>query len=331
MKTQRPLLLAVCLGLLLTLRAGAHPYASGITNKSGVISWVLNEPATDVKILFDNSSVTNDLGSGRPVMGTNTFNLTGHTNFSIVVYKVGSNALNQISSDTTVLNNSFYAPRGVAVNKNPKTWNFGRIYVANANPGTTAARTVTKGIYTLDAASEDCLGLGNTAATAGMSLGNSTTYSPYKLFVGPDDNLYVGDAGTSTIGGVWIVDPNLTVSSNIFGLANPSTNTATKGTNFGRIIGTPNITGSLASGNMVLRLTSWDLNLDNSSGGRSTPPPRVTKTFTNTILAPAHCLGRASLRSLRIRSPIAQSTRSPWMWQLLRTENTLSPWCAMPV
>ena len=131
MKTRRPLLRVICLCLLMTLRAGAHPYASGVTNNSGAISWVLNEPATDVKILFDNGTVTNDLGSA-PVMGTNTFSLTGHTNFSIVVYKVASNALNQISSDNTILNN-FWGPRGAAVNKNPKTWNFGRIYVAECS------------------------------------------------------------------------------------------------------------------------------------------------------------------------------------------------------
>lgn len=268
MKKTCPSLLAVCLGILLPFRAPAHPYASGVTNQSGTISWVLNESATDVKILFDNGTLTNDLGS-TPVVGTNTFNLAGHTNFSIVVYKVGSNVLNQISSDAN-FNNNFYGPRGVAVNKNPNTWNFGRIYVANANPSLAADnRPTTKGIYALDAASEDFLGLVNTAATAGMALGTGTsgaTFSPFKLAVGPDDALYVGDSATGKIGGVWRVDPNLAASTNIFGLATPSGNSTTKGTNFGRSIGTPNVTGSLAGSNLVLTLTAWDLNLVNSSG-----------------------------------------------------------------
>src|SRR5215469_14622073 len=161
MNKRRFFLAAIILVALLALRAGAHPYASGITNQGGVISWVLNEPATDVKILFDNGTVTNDLGSA-PVMGVNTFNLGAHTNFAIVVYKVGSNALNLISSDVNVYNN-FFGPRGVAVNQNPKTWNFGRIYVASANPGNSSNnRNTTKGIYALDAASEDVLNLGNT-------------------------------------------------------------------------------------------------------------------------------------------------------------------------
>ncbi len=245
--------------------AGAHPYASGLTNNSGVISWVLNETATDVKVVFDNGATTIDYGSGLMV-GTNVFTLGSHTNFSIVVFKVGSNVLNQISSDANIYND-FHGPRGVAINKNPKTWNFGRIYVANASPGSAGARPITtRGIYALDAASGDCLGLGNSAATAGMFLGSSTTFSPYKLAVGPDDALYVGDASTGTIGGVWCVDANLATSVDIFELTNPGNNSPTSGVNYGRAAGTRIVTGSLAAGNLVLTMTAWDLNLANPPG-----------------------------------------------------------------
>jgi hypothetical protein len=255
----------LCLWLLPVGRVAANPYASGVTNKSGIISWVLNESATDVKIIFDNGKTTNDLGSS-PVVGTNAFNAGSHTNFAIVVYKAGSGALAQISSDANV-NNNFYGPRGVAVNKNGKTWNFGRIYVSSANPGEAGyGRKTTKGVYVMDAASEDFTGRGATAATAGMSLGTSTTYSPYKLCVGPDDTVYVGDGSASKTGGVWRTDPNLSASTNIFGLANPSTNKTAAGTNFGEVIGTPNVSGSTAGGNLVLTMTAWNLNLINSSG-----------------------------------------------------------------
>jgi hexosaminidase len=267
MRSRSISIVGVCLGLLLAHLAGAHPYASGLTNQNGAISWVLNEPATDVKILFDNGKVTNDLGAS-PIVGTNTFLLGAHTNFAIVVYKVGSNTLAQISSDANV-NNNFWGPRGVAVNPNPKTWNFGRVYVVNASAGSVPLRTLTKGVYAMDAASEDCLNLGNTGATAGMSLGNNTTYSPYKLSVGPDDYVYIGDAASSVIGGVWRVDPSLKTSANFFGLANPSTNTTTTGTNFGRAIGTPNVSGTLAASNLVLTLMEWDLNY--SSNGTYFP------------------------------------------------------------
>ena len=266
MTIKHSILAALFLSLLRPSELGAHPYASGITNLGGgVISWVLNEPATDVKVVFDGGTVSNDLGS-TPVVGKNTFSLEAHTNFAIVVFKVGANSITQISSDLNLYNN-FYAPRGVAVNQNAKTWNFGRIYIASANAGQASDnRTTTKGIYCMDAASEDILNEGNTAATAGMSLGTSTTYSPYKLYVGPDDSVYAGDAASSRIGGVWRLDPNLAVSSSLFGLANPSTNTATSGTNFGRVVGTPIVSGSLQSNNLVLTFTAWDLNLANSSG-----------------------------------------------------------------
>ena len=243
--------------------AEAHPYASGVTNSNGVVSWVLNETASDVSVIFDNGATTNDYGPGLSV-GINSFALGAHTNFSIVVYKVGNNALTQISSDANSYNR-FYAPRGVAVNRNPRTRNFGRIYVASANTGSAGGvPTTTRGIYALDAASEDCLGLGSTAATAGMALGNNTSYSPYKLFVGPDDALYVGDAASGTIGGVWRVDANLTTSVSLFGLGNPSANGLSYGLNWGRAIGTPNVTGSLATSDLVLTMTAWDLNLIDS-------------------------------------------------------------------
>lgn len=261
----KKLAFAIGIFLLPALRLAAHPYASGVTNANGTISWVLNESATDVKIIYDNGTTTNDLGS-TPVVGTNTFRVGGHTNFAIVVYKAGTGALTQISSDDNI-NNNFYGPRGVTVNKNPKTWNFGRVYVASANPGQADfGRDTGKGIYIMDAASEDFLGRGTNPATAGMTLATSTTYSPYKLCVGPDDTLYVADGGSSKMGGVWRTDPNCAGSTNIFGLANPSTNKTSSGTNFGRVIGTPNVSGSLAGGNLVLTLTSWDLNLINSSG-----------------------------------------------------------------
>jgi hypothetical protein len=117
--TGKTFIAALCLVLLPVARVAAHPYASGVTNKAGTISWVLNESASDVKIIFDNGTTTNDLGSA-PVVGTNKFSLSTHTNFAIVVYKAGSGALSQISSDNDIYDN-FYGPRGVTVNKNPKT------------------------------------------------------------------------------------------------------------------------------------------------------------------------------------------------------------------
>src|SRR5665213_62068 len=265
MKKRRSLLLAVCIGMLPAFRLLAHPYASGITNSSGTVKWILNESATDVKILFDNGGVAVDLGS-TPVVGSNSFSLGTHTNFAIKVFKVGSNVVTQISSDSTT-NNNFHAPRGVVVNQNPKKWNFGRIYVANADKGAAGVRpTTSKGIYVMDAASDDTFGRGNYASFGGMSLGTDTTYAPFKLGIGPDDALYVGDNSAAKIGGVWAVDPSVIASTNLFGLADPSTNIDGFGTNFGTSIGTPNVTGTKAGGNLTLTLTAWYLDLVNPPG-----------------------------------------------------------------
>src|SRR5256885_4162207 len=51
---------------------------------------------------------------------------------------------------------------------------------------------------------------------------SSTTYAPYKCFVGPDDKLYVGDSsglnsGATTAGEpVWMIDPDMTSSNRLF-------------------------------------------------------------------------------------------------------------------
>lgn len=259
------LLLIIALETL-GLNALAHPYASGLTNNNGTISWVLNESATDVQILFDNGTVTQDLGSA-PVVGTNLFALGTHTNYAIVVQKTGLGSLNQISSDANV-NNNFSGPHGVAVNTNFHNSNFGRVYVANAGSGTVNGRATTPGVYVVDAASGDVYGRGATAATAGMTFGSSsgTGFGPDKLSVGPDDSVYVGDSGNGAIGGVWLVSAALTTSTELFGPGKPTTNSATRGTNFGRFIGTPNVTGSLTAGNLSLNAIEWDLDLCNPPG-----------------------------------------------------------------
>src|SRR5665213_613602 len=85
MKKYWTLLFAVGVGMLPASRLVAHPYASGITNNNGTIYWILNESATDVKIQYDNNSVVNDLGSA-PSVGTNSFALGSHTNYSCLLY-----------------------------------------------------------------------------------------------------------------------------------------------------------------------------------------------------------------------------------------------------
>jgi len=107
----------------------AHPYASGVTNSSGTIKFILNESATDVKVSFDRGSMTNDLGA--MAKGSQSFALGAHTNYAIIVSKAGSGVFTQISSDASNAV-QFIAPRGVGVNINPQRPNFGTIYVCSS-------------------------------------------------------------------------------------------------------------------------------------------------------------------------------------------------------
>jgi photosystem II stability/assembly factor-like uncharacterized protein len=262
----KSLALLRCLLLLVIIFAAAsshaHPYASGLTNTGSTIRFILNEPATGVHVIYGNNGATNDLGPLNA--GLNSFSLTYNSttwsNFSIVVSNIGSSAVTQISVDAT--NNSIFGPRGVAVNRNPATRNFGRIYICNANAGTPPAadaplQTTYRGIYILNADTTDCLGRGTNSSLGGMTLGSSTTYGPHKIFVGPDDAVFIGDSSGGGLNGtipggasVWKADPDITVSTAVLKYALPQTN-------FGPCQSTPFVLGSTNAGNLELFSLMW--------------------------------------------------------------------------
>src|SRR5437773_9903 len=128
-------------------------------------------------------------------------------------------ALLQLSDDSTLFH--FNAPRGVAVNRNPASPYFGRIYVADSVAGTTSAtsnavaRSLSDGIYALNPDASDALGQGDTPRTGGIAFDTSGTpgnapaaNSPWHIEVGEDDNLYVSDFSSVT-GTIWQTDPNV--------------------------------------------------------------------------------------------------------------------------
>jgi len=254
--------------------AKAHPYASGVTVSGGNVSFILNESATDIKVMFDNNTVTNDLGAMDA--GLKSFALGSHTNFSISVFKLGPGVPTTISPNTN--ENAlvdFVAPRGVNVNRNPQRKNFGRIYVANAANGGDSVRTVGKGVYVLNADFSDALGYGNTAhptsLPAGTAWGTSPNYAPYKVYVGPDDMVYVGDAGfynsSYTCGEpVWMLDPDLTTVSGMFAYIGQPGGTTGVADNAGPCLSTPFVTGSLATGDLVLTCLFWNYAAPDAGG-----------------------------------------------------------------
>jgi hypothetical protein len=232
--------------------AKAHPYASGITNSAGTIKFILNESADNVKVRFDSGSVTNDLGA--LAQGVQSFSLGAHTNYQIVVSKVGSGTPSQLSVDS---NNfvKFNSPRGVAVNLNPKTRNFGRIYIANSAAGAANGRNVGDGLYVINADQTDCVGQGDAPLNAGVNYGTGGASAPWKLGVGPDDLVYVNDFSTAAAT-TWLYDPDLST----VGLAGISaTNQVFEGigenvntTVHTDCASTPVVRGSLKSSNLVI-------------------------------------------------------------------------------
>ena len=239
----------------------SQAYASGVANNAGQIQYRLNAPAGAVQVAFDNGSAVTNLGSQSA--GLQSFSLGSHTNYSIVVSSRGSGSPMQISVDSTL--NDFYGPRGVAVNLNAKNPNFGRVYVANAASGTDSRRSTQRGVYALNADLSDAFGYGATAyppigtATNQIQYGSSTTYGPYHLFVGPDDMVYLADAsgatgvGTTVGGGVWMLSPDLTKTVDLFAF-----NGTANSPGLVCVVGTPNVSGSVASGNLVLYTVEWN-------------------------------------------------------------------------
>jgi hypothetical protein len=224
-KTQR-VVLGAALGLLMVATPSAlraTPYASGITNDSGTVSFILNEPADNVKIIFDGGGVgnTNDLGA--LPKGVASFSLGSHTSWAIHVTKSTALAWTQISADTNVYN-QFYQPRSTAVNRNPASPAFGRVYVlenGNSSLGgsTGTGRVINKGIYAMNGDLSDALGQGNTGLKGGLDtivgengtsyfLSVNSAYDPWKLVVGEDDYLYIPNAN-NPLGSLARVDANL--------------------------------------------------------------------------------------------------------------------------
>jgi hypothetical protein len=245
----------VALTWAVTSTAEAAPYASNLTVSGTTVSFILNESADFVGYSING-------GPKVPLLktpGSQTFFLDSPSDsFSIEAYKAlgtgwirpttgttGSSAtgLSQpttnggfslISSDTNPLVR-FNNPRGVAVNVNPNTPNFGTAYIANSGtvgvnynvtassgsiPGSAARSLVTKGMYALRADQTDAFGYGNTGQNTAWANSNSV---PWKPAVAPDGNVYISDFSDAS-GNVWRMSPTLTGGTAVLsGSGGPST------------------------------------------------------------------------------------------------------------
>ncbi len=245
----------IAVGVLLSsLNAHATPYASEVTNISGTIQYYLNETPDSVVVTFEDGS-HGTLNPATPAVGANSFALGSHTSYKIAVSKVGAGTPVQISTDT----NTFCVwgtPRGVDINANPTNGSlFGRIYIDNSGSGSKG-----RGIYILNSDTTSLAG-GTTGLATGVFSPYGSPSSPYRLGIGRDDNnVYVGDL-TSGGATVWQFDPNVSAFTNqVLGGLGYTAGTAI-GVH-GEIFGRPVATGSLATGNLTLFTTDYDMAVD---------------------------------------------------------------------
>lgn len=267
--------LALALGfILVATKATATPYATCLTNNSGVISFRLNEAATTVKILWGGGASSYTLGAVAKGLTVTNLSAQGVTSpFQVEAAKTGSGTVALISDDAVVAN-QFYSPRGLAVNRRPASPYFGRVYVGE-NGGTNAsARITTDGIYLLNADSSDAVGQGNTGLKGGITTLPSGTWEdsasiPWQITVGEgDDRVYICD-WTDNHGNLYTADANMTPGNGtnalkaIFSATAPGNAAVPVGPNNNH--GSPNtaiVTGSQVAGDLTLWTVDEDYQSD---------------------------------------------------------------------
>lgn len=195
----------------------ANVYASGLEVVGGnTVRFILNADATSVTLnLIKNGQTVKSVDLGPQAKGVNTVEIPdagvaeGEYQWSLTAR---ADALTgepvQFTENGDPLLDIGNA-RGIAIDKNPASPYFGRIYVTTANNSKSGARQG-QGIYVLDAALSDVTNQGNTAYSGGVTwTGNS---SPSRPFVAPDGKVWISDWSDGH-SGVWVMDP-----------ANPSAN-----------------------------------------------------------------------------------------------------------
>lgn len=193
----------------------------------------------------------------------------GEYYFEIIASDDGYAVWTQISDDADN-NNKYNSLRGVAVNRNPASPYYGRIYISNSAAGTVSGGpTLGDGIYMRNAdCSDSDVGQGFTARTGGQNWTLSAN-SPFRLRVGEDDNLFIADYSDAH-SGVYMADPDVNGAVDVL----DSSDRASGGLSsvHGSIVGSAVPVGTLAGGDLQIyaidedypspinSLMRWDVN-----------------------------------------------------------------------
>lgn len=248
-------------------RLSATPYASGITNTSGTVSFILNEAADNVNVILNAGGPGNTNNLGARGRGPHSFSLGGASSFQIQVTKSTPPQWTRTSDDDTNALLQFFAPISLSVNRNPASPHFGRIYVLEDGGQVGGSRLTTEGIFVLNADITDAFAQGDSGLQAGLSAltiwqGATGTgadrYDPFQIEVGDDDYVYIADANDPRAG-LLRADPTVSTGEAVLeGIGNataPSVHTVVYGVH---------TKGSLATGNLVVWATDGQW-LDNGN------------------------------------------------------------------
>lgn len=203
-------------------RIFAYNLTSTATAEGYDISYELNENAESVELIFTESETDTELESlplSALAKGKNTVSVakadipTGTSNWSLRVVAGNVTKLTKLSDNSNAY--SYFAPKGVSVDKSPESPYFGRVYVTNTAAGTANGRPTAIGLYVLGADGSDITSQGNNAYNGGLSWTGANAESPRKLAVASDGRLFVCDASAANAG-IYYVNPATFAMSSVF-------------------------------------------------------------------------------------------------------------------
>lgn len=197
--------------------ANVMPFNIAVDNsgENAIISYRLNETCSSVTVNI--YGPLPDTTIRVSLAGTTTFGLnsiawdrmgTGFgtaSTFGINVVAtdaIGHSTWTKISNDATTTFWFDYERGGCKVNKNQGSPYFGMIYNVNcAGYKGSSGRTTNVGIYAVYPDGSDPFSMGTVAFTGGVTWSN-TSYSPWHLFIGADDKVWIADY-TDNHSGIW--------------------------------------------------------------------------------------------------------------------------------
>jgi hypothetical protein len=207
----------------------ARVFAYGLTSAYSTddngykINFKLNENASSVDLILAKDSTQEEVkvvsfgaknkGANEILLNKEEIPVTGGFNWRLRVSAPNVTRFTKISDDNPVY--SYFAPKGIAIDKSPESPYFGRIYITNTAAGAAVSRNTTTGVYVLAPDASDVTGQGNTAYAGGITWTGVNGEGPRKVAITNDGRVFLADAST-TKAGIYYMNPETFSISSIF-------------------------------------------------------------------------------------------------------------------